>query len=349
MEKKVKSVIDKEKHKFLSVSVVMATFNSERTIRKALESVRSQNYPQETIEIIIADGGSKDKTLAIAKKYNVRIINVPKELQNAEYNKGLGVNAAKNEILLLLDSDNILPHKEWFRKMIVPFIKNKSIVGVEPLRFHYDPKMTLLDRYFSLLGGNDPVAYYLHKNSHLSWVFDTYNLYGESKDMGEYYLVKFSPDKIPALGGNGAAIRRKLLLKEASADPDHFFHIDVNVDLIRKGYNTYGIFKDSIIHLTNNNVIPFLKRRKYYIEKYHFEDMSKRRYSVYEPPKDTFNLIKYSIYSATLVKPLYDSMRGFMKIRDVAWFLHPVMCFAMLLIYGSAAVKKEFEKYTAAV
>jgi len=349
MKKIVKSTSHHEKQKFLSVSVVMASFNSERTIGKALDSVRSQDYPQEMIEIVIADGGSTDKTLTIAKKFNVHVIKVPKELQNAEYNKGLGVNAAKNEILLMLDSDNILPHKKWIQKMIVPFIENKDIVGVEPLRFHYDKKMTLLDRYFSLLGGNDPVAYYLNKDSHLSWAFDTYNLYGKSKDMGGYYLVKFSPDKVPALGGNGAAMRRKLLLKEASADPDHFFHIDVNVDLVRKGFNTYGIFKDSIIHLTNNNVIPFLKRRKYYIEKYHFEDMSKRRFSVYESPKDNINLIKYCLYSVTFVKPVYDSVRGYMKIPDRAWFLHPVMCFAMLIIYGSATIRQSFGKYKATI
>lgn len=344
MKKIVERGDNYEKQKYFSISVVIATFNSARTIKLALESVRAQNYPQKMIEIVIADGGSSDKTLQISKKYKVRVVKVPKDLQNAEYNKGLGVNAAKNEILLMLDSDNILPHKNWIRKMIIPFVENKNIVGVEPLRFHYDKKMTLLDRYFSLLGGNDPVAYYLNKDSHLSWAFDRYNLYGESKDMGDYYIVTFSPGKIPALGGNGAALRRKLLLNEASADPDHFFHIDVNVDLITKGYNTYGIFKDSIIHLTNNSIIPFLKRRQYYIVKYHFEDMSKRRFSVYEPPKDTFNLIKYCLYSITFVKPLYDSIRGFMKVPDAAWFLHPAMCFAMLVIYGYATLKKEFER-----
>jgi glycosyltransferase involved in cell wall biosynthesis len=344
MKKPIKRFSSKEKKDLLSFSIVVATFNSERTLKKALESVRTQIYPHTMIEIIIADGGSTDKTLAIAKNYKARIIHVPNELQNAEYNKGCGVNAAKNEILLMLDSDNILPHNKWLKKIIVPFIKNKKIVGVEPLRFHYDPKMTLLDRYFSLLGGNDPVAYYLNKNSHLSWAFDSYNLYGESQDMGEYYRVKFSKRYIPALGGNGAAMRRKLLLKEASADPDHFFHIDVNVDLIRKGYNDYGIIKDSIIHLTNNSVIPFLKRRQYYIEKYHFEDMSKRRYSVYEPPRDTPNLIKYCFYSITLVKPLYDSARGYIKVKDTAWFLHPVMCIAMLIIYGQATLKQTIGK-----
>jgi len=333
-----------KKEKFLSLSVVMASFNSARTIARSLKSIRDQDYPQNKIEIIIADGGSTDKTLEIVKKYKVRIINVPPALQGAEYNKGMGVNRAKNEILFMLDSDNILPHKKWFRKMIVPFLENKEIVGVEPLRFHYDPKMTLLDRYFALLGGSDPVAYYFGKDSHLSYAFDKYNLYGESQDMGGYYKVKFNKNNIPALGGNGAAMRRELVIKEAKADPDHFFHIDVNVDLIKKGFNTYGLFKDSIIHLTNNKVIPFLLRRKFYIEKYHFEDLSKRRYSIYEPKKDRGNLIKYVILSVTFVKPIYDSIRGFIKVHDVAWFIHPFMCFIMLIVYGVPTVKEEVRR-----
>jgi len=117
-----------KKEKELSLSVVMATFNSERTLSRSLESVRTQNYPQEKIEIIIADGGSQDNTLTIAKQFKAKIINVPPKLQNAEYNKGIGVNAAKNEILLLLDHDNILPHKNWLKKMVQPFLENSEIV-----------------------------------------------------------------------------------------------------------------------------------------------------------------------------------------------------------------------------
>ncbi len=344
MKKKNRGEIQNSKENFPSLSVVMATFNSGRTINKSLGSVRAQDYPQEKIEIIIVDGGSTDNTLESVKRYNVQLIKVPEELQNAEYNKGVGVNAASRDILFLMDHDNILPHNKWFKKMIIPFIKHKEVVGVEPLRFHYDPKMTLLDRYFALLGGVDPVAYYLGKHSHLSWAYDSYNLLGKSKDMGSYYLVKFSADSIPALGGNGAAMRRKLLLKEAKVDSDNFFHIDVHVDLIKKGFNTYGIFKDSIIHLTNNKVIPFLLRRKYFIEKYHFEDLMRRRYSIYEPKKDRAKLIRYILLSVTFVKPLYDSIRGYAKIRDIAWFIHPFMCFSMLIIYGVPTVKEEVRR-----
>lgn len=338
-----KSTISKQNFKKkLSITVIIPTFNSSRTIKTCLESVRNQNYPQEKVEILIVDGGSSDETLQIVKNYKVKVIKVPSNLQNAEYNKGVGVNKAKNEILFLLDHDNVLPHKKWFIKMIIPFLENAEIVGVEPLRFYYDPKMNILDRYFALLGGNDPVAYYLGKDSHLSWAYDRYNLSGKSVDKGDYYLVKFSPDKIPALGGNGAAIRRTLLLKEAQADPAHFFHIDVHVDMIKKGFNTYGFFKDSIIHLTNNKVIPFLLRRKYFVEKYHFEDIGigKRRYSVFEQQRDMGKLILYIIFSITFIIPFYDALRGYIKVHDKAWFIHPFMCFATLFVYGIPTVKE---------
>lgn len=327
-----------------TISIVIATFNSERTLKMCLESVKKQEYDKKLIETIIVDGGSNDSTLKIAKKYKTKIINVPLSKQSAEYNKGVGVDKAKNEILLLLDHDNALPHGLWLNKMVKPFMEDKKIVGVEPLRFFYDRKMSILDRYFSLIGGPDPVAYYFGKNSHLSWSFDNYNLAGEAEDKGDYYLVKFNRNRIPALGGNGAAVKRELLLKYAKADPEHFFHIDVHVDLIKKGYNRYGIFKDSIAHYTNNKFFPFLKRRRYFIEKYHFQDQSKRRYSIYEPKKDRVNLIKYVIISGTFIIPVIDSFRGFMKIHDPAWFIHPFICFSMLIVYGVPTVREEVKR-----
>ena len=47
-------------------SIVIATFNSELTIRECLESVKKQNY--HNFEIIIIDNCSKDKTIEIIKE-----------------------------------------------------------------------------------------------------------------------------------------------------------------------------------------------------------------------------------------------------------------------------------------
>ena len=52
--------------KFPTISVVIATHNSSRTLGRCLQSIRSQEYPQEKIEIIISDGASTDTTREIA-------------------------------------------------------------------------------------------------------------------------------------------------------------------------------------------------------------------------------------------------------------------------------------------
>ena len=231
------------KNNYPSISVILATYNSGDSIRECLDSLFFQDYPKEKIELIIADGGSKDNTLNIISNYKHKLIKIPEDKQEAEYNKGVALSYAKNEILLFIDHDNVIPHKNWLKKMVKPFSENKDISGVEVLRFAYRPSDNILDRYFALIGGVDPVPYYLGKDARLSWAYDKYNLLGKSRDMGNYYLVEFSTDKIPTLGANGAMLRRNLL-KHAKANPENFFHIDVNYDLIKKGFNKYAF--DSI-------------------------------------------------------------------------------------------------------
>ena len=326
-----------------TISVVIATYNASSTIRLCLESLRKQNYPQEKIEIIIVDGSSKDETIKIAKMFTHKIFIVEEDKQNAEYNKAVGVSKANGELLLLLDHDNILPHQNWLKNMLQPFNKYPEVIAVETLRYHYDKSYSLLDRYFALFGAGDPLAYYFGKADRLSFLYDEYNLFGKAKDFGDYYLVKFNKDEIPTLGANGFLIKKEILVNNAQVSPGKFFHIDVNVDLIRKGFNTYAFIKDSIIHLTSyKSTLQFLYRRKLFMEQFYLKELEKeflgRRYSVYTP-KDKFKLIKFILYSATWVKPTFDSFRGWIKIRDIAWFLHPFLCFSLLCIYGYTIIK----------
>lgn len=330
-----------------SLSVVIATYNSKDSIKECLDSLFSQDYPKEKIEVIVVDGGSKDSTLSILKNYKVNLYKIPPSKQEAEYNKGVGVSKAKNEVLLMIDHDNVLPHNNWLKKMVKPLIENKKIIGVEVLRFHYNPEDNILDRYFALIGGVDPVPYYLGKDAKLSWAFDKYNLLGEAKDLGEYYLVKFNKNRIPTLGANGFMIRRNLL-KYAESDPENFFHIDINYDLVQKGFNTYAFVKDDIIHYKKTKFLEFIKfllRRKKIMEVQYFESLKRRRYAVFVGSReDKVGLLKFAFYTVTVLKPTYDSLRGFLKVRDSAWFLHPFICWSFLMIYAWAVVARSFKK-----
>src|SRR6185295_9400276 len=158
-------------------------------------------------------------------------------------------------------------------KMVQPFLEDKKMVGVETLRYRYDPSATLLDRYIGLFGVADPLAWYLGKADRMSFIYDSYDKKYNPKDNGDYYVVKFKPNNIPTIGANGFMIRRKILIENADIEPGKYFPIDVNVDLIRKGFNTYAFIKDSISHLSGHGSVGYyLKRRMIFMRQFHLSD-----------------------------------------------------------------------------
>lgn len=334
----------KTNNNFPTISVVIPTFNSQATIKKCLSSIRNQGYLQKNIEIIIADGGSTDRTRKIVSMFNIKWIDIDSKKQNVEYNKSIGIQEAKGELLLMLDHDNVLPNNNLLNKMVQPFLEHKDLVGVETLRYYYDPRTTLLDRYFALFGVNDPLAFYLGKADRMSYIYDTYHKKYYPKDCGNYYLVSFTKNNLPTIGANGFMIRKKTLLRYADATPGNYYHIDVNADLISKGFNTYAFVKDSINHLSGHGRVGYyLKRKMLFMKQYYLTEnnvllQSARRYSLYEK-KDFWKLIYFIVISLTLIVPLFDSIRGYLKIHDKAWFLNPILCFAFVVLYGYVIIE----------
>ncbi|MEM3713489.1 MAG: glycosyltransferase [Candidatus Aenigmatarchaeota archaeon] len=86
------------------VSIIIPTFNSEKTIEKCLESIKSQTY--KNIEIIVVDGGSKDKTVEIAQKMGAIVFIKKGYSMSASTN--FGVKVSKGEYIYRVDSDVIV-------------------------------------------------------------------------------------------------------------------------------------------------------------------------------------------------------------------------------------------------
>src|SRR2546427_13222053 len=102
-----------------SISVIVPTYNSERTISECLTSLITQDYPRDKVEVIVVDGGSRDRTLEIVGKCGVdKVLDNP--LRTGEAGKSVGVGASRNTILLFQDSDNILNEPDWLRRMVRP-------------------------------------------------------------------------------------------------------------------------------------------------------------------------------------------------------------------------------------
>lgn len=325
-----------------SISVIMATLNSEATLDRCLKSVRQQDYDQKKIEIISADGGSTDNTAKILKKYDAKI--VPENTGSPEGAKAYALKEAKNEIVLEIDDDNVLPGKKWLSRMTAIFDKEPKITGVYPWRYRYRRSDKPLNRYFSLFGVNDPVPYFLGRADRQSYHSFKWTLAGEAKDKGAYFLVRFNQNNLPTIGANGFLIKRKLLLK-AKVDPKHFFHIDVNMDLVKKSYCQYAVVKNDIYHISGERFWHFFRKRKKYMENLYLKDLSYRRYFLYQKDRDRKKIIAYSFYALTLVGPIIEALRGFVKKPDPAWFLHPVVCFFIFWIYFASTVNWQLWNY----
>lgn len=100
------------------LSIIIPTLNEEKYLAKLLESIEKQEFKD--YEIIVADAGSKDKTLEIAKKYGAKLTKGGSPAKG----RNKGVKLAKGDLLLFLDADVLLPDK-IFKKVLKEFKKRK--------------------------------------------------------------------------------------------------------------------------------------------------------------------------------------------------------------------------------
>ncbi|MFN2216584.1 MAG: glycosyltransferase family 2 protein [Anaerolineales bacterium] len=104
------------------VSVIIPCLNEERRILSLLESLKAQTYPLSDMEIIIADGGSTDKTIEIIKGFiaenkalKISIITNLKRIIPAAVN--LGIRSSKGEIIVRLDAHSN-PNKDYIERCV---------------------------------------------------------------------------------------------------------------------------------------------------------------------------------------------------------------------------------------
>lgn len=330
-----------------TISVIIVIKNVERTIAEVLKTIESQDYPKNKIEILVIDGKSTDNSLNIIKnsKLSIKIYqsNYP---DDPESSRAVGLKLAKGDIVTYIDSDNYLPHRKWISKMVKPFIENPSIAGAEVWRFGYRKSDNYLNRYFALIGSADAVALALGTADKLSYLYDKWNLYGKIiKEFPTYFIVEFEIGRFPTIGSNGFFAWRKLMLK-AKSDPKHYIHTDIPIDLAYMGYKKYAIVKDEIIHDTAKNLFHFLRKRAHYMRILYQERAKYRRYLIFDPKKirDWYYLILFILLSLTFVHPFYVALKGYLKKRDFAWFMHPIFSFLIMATYGIAVMRRFFEK-----
>jgi glycosyltransferase involved in cell wall biosynthesis len=92
--------------KDLKFSIVTVVRNNQDTIKEAVDSVLSQNYPN--IEYIVVDGKSTDGTIEIIESYGKKIDRFISEPDNGLYDAmNKGISMASGNIIGFLNSDDV--------------------------------------------------------------------------------------------------------------------------------------------------------------------------------------------------------------------------------------------------
>jgi glycosyltransferase involved in cell wall biosynthesis len=104
--------------KFFGISIIIACLNEEHFIGKCIDSILNQTYGGE-IEIIIADGGSKDNSLHIIDEYikkysNIILINNSAKIQ--AIGRNLAIRTSKYDYIAYIDAHSYT-EKDWLYEL----------------------------------------------------------------------------------------------------------------------------------------------------------------------------------------------------------------------------------------
>jgi rSAM/selenodomain-associated transferase 2 len=133
----------------MQISVVVPTLNEENSLAATLAALKSL---KNISEIIVVDGGSSDKTLEIARKFDAKIIETKR---GRGWQLSVGAKAASGDVFWFLHADT-LPPANADKQILIALKDEKTVGGNFEIRFDgessgarfltwFYPKLRLLD------------------------------------------------------------------------------------------------------------------------------------------------------------------------------------------------------------
>ena len=168
------------------ISIIMPTFNSEKTLELSLKSIREQEIDQKQIEILILDVGSTDSTVEIAKRYEATVIKNERRLP--EFAKQLGLLEAKGKYGIFIDSDEAFTNVHSLAnrlRYLEEYPQVKNLVSTGQICKEGEQGV---NRYANYIG--DPFSNFVYRYNGYNRVEDISRQY-DCRDIGNALLIDF--------------------------------------------------------------------------------------------------------------------------------------------------------------
>ncbi len=123
-----------KKEHFPPVSVVIAAKNEYHNLKRNLQTVLEQDYPD--FEVVVVNHASEDETKSLLQelsgKYkHLHPVHIHEELNffsGKKFPLSIGIKSAKNEILLLTDADCKPASRHWIKSMVSQYDDTTEVV-----------------------------------------------------------------------------------------------------------------------------------------------------------------------------------------------------------------------------
>lgn len=211
----------------LRVSVIVPTYNAERTIEKCLNAISHQTYPRNDYEIIVVDDGSLDNSKNIIDKFS-DIHYVWQSNKGPSAARNAGAQQARGEIIVYTDSDCIA-QPDWLEKMLKPF-DDPNVIGAKGV--YLTQQKELLARF-------------------------------AQKEFEERYRVLAQHKYIDFVDSYSAAFRKKEFLNVGGFDTQFSVanneDVELSYKLAGKGYKMVFVPDAVVYHTHSSNFFSYLR------------------------------------------------------------------------------------------
>ena len=308
-------------------SIVIATYNSERTLEYTLQSIRDQNFNQEELEILIVDGGSTDGTLDLARKYGAKVYSNPHRLP--EYAKAIGHRYASGRYLMRMDSDEEFSYKDQLADKKKFYLQHTEIKVLISNAIVYGRKdiCGIAASYMNILG--DPFSYFMYNTKENKCATYKKNIVD---DQDGQVIMRFKKgDRFP-LADSATCSYSLDYIKENY--PDEYCSINFvcnTYDRIMDDTGVCGcIRKDYIKHNCSSSLNTYLKKLKFRVinNVFHKEESG---FSSKSGKNDNKKIVFFMLYALIVPLPILDSVRLMLKYRDWTFGLHFVYLYYVFI------------------
>jgi glycosyltransferase involved in cell wall biosynthesis len=305
----------------LKFSFSIPTLNSA----SRLESIAGQDYPRELIEIIVSDAGSRDGTLAIARKYTDLIFE--NKLKLGEYGTQLAAKHATGELFVVFAADNGLVGNDWLKKVSAAFSKHPdlSCVWGRMIASKDDPRIM---RYYELIQ-SEPLAQFLNRNLQFYLRRSAY----EDVSGIKYKFFDVEPRRPLCWGANGLVYRlkdvRDLYAREGYTGDNELFQYMVESGHARVAYSR----ELNIYHHTVSSVRQWVSKWKRNFTQIFLKTRGERRIDWFYYGHFKLKMFFWIIYSMVPVFSILHSLYLMLRDRNIYWAYHPLMCFLQTSTY----------------